>query len=41
MLHHLIPVDDPAFVEADWLARAGAVWDGPVIVARDGLEIEL
>lgn len=40
-LHHLIPVDDDRFGEADWLALAATVWDGPVILGRDGLEILL
>ncbi len=41
VLHHLIPADDPAFGEADWLAAAGEVWNGPVTVGRDGMEIAL
>lgn len=41
VLNHLIPVDDPAFTDADWLARAGQVWKGPVTVGRDGMEIAL
>ncbi|QYK41360.1 MAG: MBL fold metallo-hydrolase [Paracoccaceae bacterium] len=41
VLNHLIPVDDPAFTDEDWLARAAAVWNGPVTVGRDGMEIEL
>lgn len=41
VLNHLIPVDDPAFTDADWLARAGQVWNGPVTVGRDGMEIAL
>jgi ribonuclease BN (tRNA processing enzyme) len=41
VLNHLIPVDDPRFTEADWLARCAAVWNGPVTVGRDGLEIAL
>jgi len=40
-LHHLIPVDDDRFSAADWLAMAATVWDGPVILGRDGLEILL
>lgn len=39
VLNHLIPVDDPAFGEGDWLARAATVWDGPVTVGRDGMEL--
>lgn len=41
VLNHLVPVDDPAFTEADWLARAARHFSGPVTVARDGLEIAL
>ncbi|MGI1661914.1 MBL fold metallo-hydrolase [Palleronia sp. KMU-117] len=41
VLNHLIPVDDPRFTEADWLARCAGVWNGPVTVGRDGLEIAL
>jgi ribonuclease BN (tRNA processing enzyme) len=41
VLNHLIPVDDPRFTDADWLARCAAVWNGTVTVGRDGLEIPL
>jgi len=41
VLHHLIPVDDARFTAADWHARAAEVWNGPVTLGRDGLEIEL
>lgn len=41
VLNHLIPVDDPAFTEGDWLSRAGQVWNGPVTLGRDGMEIAL
>jgi ribonuclease BN (tRNA processing enzyme) len=40
-LNHLVPVDDPRFTHADWLARVAAVWDGPALVGQDGLEIAL
>jgi ribonuclease BN (tRNA processing enzyme) len=40
-LNHLVPVDDPRFSHADWLARVARVWDGPTIVGKDGLEIAL
>ncbi|MGB0497368.1 MAG: MBL fold metallo-hydrolase [Rubricella sp.] len=40
VLHHLLPADDPAFGEADWLAEVARSFDGRVTVARDGLEIE-
>ena len=41
VLNHLVPVDDPAFDDAMWQARAGVHYGGPVIVARDGMEIAL
>lgn len=40
-LNHLVPVDDPRFTHADWLARVAAVWDGPTLVGQDGMEIAL
>ena len=41
VLNHLVPVDDPAFTDAMWQARAAVVYKGPVVVARDGMEILL
>jgi ribonuclease BN (tRNA processing enzyme) len=41
VLNHLVPADDPRFGDEDWRARAAAVWNGPVSVGRDGLEIAL
>lgn len=41
VLNHLVPVDDPAFTDAMWQSRAAAAYAGPVIVGKDGLEIEL
>lgn len=41
VLNHLIPVDDPRFTAQDWYARTAAVWNGPVTLGRDGLEIAL
>jgi ribonuclease BN (tRNA processing enzyme) len=40
-LNHLVPVDDPRFGAADWEGRAATVWDGPVVMGRDGMEIAL
>lgn len=40
VLHHLIPADDPAFTGRDWLDAVAAVWDGPVTVGWDGMEME-
>jgi ribonuclease BN (tRNA processing enzyme) len=41
VLNHLVPVDDPAFTDAMWQERAAQAYDGPVIVAKDGMEITL
>ncbi len=41
VLHHLVPVDFPPFTDADWQDRAALHFAGPVIVGKDGLEIEL
>ncbi len=39
VLHHLIPADDPDITEADWLAAVTPVFDGPTVVATDGLSL--
>lgn len=41
VLNHLVPVDDPRFGPQDWLDRAASVWNGPVTLGFDGLEIAL
>ena len=41
VLNHLVPADDPRFTEGHWLAACAAVWNGPVTVGRDGLEVLL
>ena len=41
VLNHLIPADDPAVTEADWRAAVADVWDGPLTIAHNGLEIPL
>lgn len=41
VLNHLVPVDDPAFTDANWQSRASVAYDGPVIVGKDGMEIAL
>ena len=41
VLNHLIPVDDPRFTPADWYAQTSAIWNGPVTLGNDGLEIPL
>lgn len=38
-LHHLIPADDPAFNEADWIAAVRPHWSGRLHVGRDGMRI--
>jgi ribonuclease BN (tRNA processing enzyme) len=40
-LHHLIPSDDPAYGEAEWLAGIRDEWPGPFHLGRDGLRIEV
>lgn len=39
VLHHLIPADDPGITEADWLAAVAPAFDGPTVVATDGLDL--
>ncbi len=41
VLHHLIPVDDPRFTDADWQAATRDAFDGPVTVGRDGMVLPL
>ncbi|PBC09107.1 MBL fold metallo-hydrolase [Mesorhizobium sp. WSM3859] len=41
MLNHLIPADDPAIAEADWLAAVRKTWPGDLTIARDGLVVGL
>lgn len=41
VLNHLVPADDPAFTEADWLAETSRHWNGPIIVGHDGLVIPI
>ena len=38
-LHHLIPADDPAFTDADWIAAIRPHWPGPFHLGTDGLVI--
>lgn len=40
-LHHLIPADDPAFDDSDWVAAVRETWTGPLHIGRDGLRIDL
>lgn len=41
VLNHLVPVDDPAFTDANWQTRAAVAYEGPVTVGKDGMEILL
>ena len=41
MLNHLIPADDAAIGEADWIAAVRKTWAGDLTIARDGLVVEL
>lgn len=41
VLNHLIPADDPAIGEADWVAAVRKTWAGDLTIARDGLVVEL
>lgn len=40
-LNHLVPADDPTIGPQDWLSQVATVWNGPVDVGVDGLEIVL
>ncbi|MGR3467769.1 MAG: MBL fold metallo-hydrolase, partial [Shimia sp.] len=40
-LHHLLPSDDPSYTEADWIAACAGLYDGELIIGRDGLRIPL
>ena len=41
VLNHLIPADDPAIGEADWMAAVRKTWSGHLTIARDGLVVQL
>lgn len=41
VLNHLIPADDPAIGEADWIAAVRKTWPGDLTIARDGLVVRL
>lgn len=38
-LHHLIPSDDPAFTEKDWLENTAPHFHGPIRIGKDGLRV--
>ncbi|TGQ08624.1 MULTISPECIES: MBL fold metallo-hydrolase [unclassified Mesorhizobium] len=41
VLNHLIPADDPAIGEADWIAAVRKTWPGDLTIARDSLVVGL
>lgn len=41
VLNHLIPADDSAIGEADWIAAVRKTWAGALTIARDGLVVAL
>ncbi|MEI9404959.1 MBL fold metallo-hydrolase [Mesorhizobium argentiipisi] len=41
VLNHLIPADDPAIGEADWIDAVRKTWSGDLTIARDGLVVPL
>lgn len=41
VLHHLVPADDPAIGEADWIAAVRRTWAGPLTIGRDGLVVRV
>lgn len=40
-LNHLVPADDPTIGPQDWLSQVAPLWNGPIDVGTDGLEIVL
>ncbi|MES1931671.1 beta-lactamase-like protein [Salinisphaera shabanensis T35B1] len=41
MLSHLVPADDPSVTEQSWIDAVRGDYDGPVVVARDGMRIDV
>ncbi|CDX24869.1 putative hydrolase [Mesorhizobium sp. ORS 3324] len=41
VLNHLIPADDPAIDETDWITAVGKTWAGDLTIARDGLVVAI
>ncbi|MDP3895446.1 MAG: MBL fold metallo-hydrolase [Mesorhizobium sp.] len=41
VLNHLIPADDPAIGDADWIAAVRETWGGDLAIGHDGLQLEL
>lgn len=40
-LSHLIPSDDPTYVESHWQDAVADFWTGPLVVGKDGIRIDL
>ena len=40
-LNHLVPADDPTYVDRHWRDAVRLHWDGPLFVGKDGLSISL
>ena len=41
VINHLIPADDPAIGEADWVAALRKTWPGRLTIGRDGLVVPI
>jgi ribonuclease BN (tRNA processing enzyme) len=41
VINHLIPADDPAIEEADWIAALRKTWSGRLTIGRDGLVVPI
>ena len=41
VLNHLIPADDPAIGEADWVSAVRKSWQGALTIGRDGLVVPI
>jgi ribonuclease BN (tRNA processing enzyme) len=41
VLNHLIPADDPAIGEADWVGAVRKSWQGALTIGRDGLVVPI
>ena len=41
VLSHLVPADDPSVTEQSWIDAVRGDYDGPVVVARDGMRIDV
>ena len=41
VINHLIPADDPAIGEADWIAAVRKTWPGRLTIGRDGLVVPI